>query len=225
MVFMVSKDVENNQLKNVNKVYSFWGKHPSLYNFQDIVTFFGRAETVRKKAVEKMQLKKGNKVLEVACGTGSNFQYLVETVGNKGFILGLDYVQDSINSAKKLAEKNNWRNIKVVQGDAAELKIQENNFDGVICVLGMSAIPSWEKALKRCCAVLKPGARLVVCDACLFSNFLKFLNPLVELIYTKFAAWVPNRNIPEKMKDIFENVEIETINLGAFFIAVSVKKK
>ncbi len=221
----MKNNAENKQLENVNAVYSFWGKHPALYNLQDIVTFLGRAKKIRGNAVKKMQLKKGNKVLEVACGTGSNFFYLVSAVEKEGFIFGFEYVQDSINSAKKLAEQKGWKNIKLVQGDAAQLKIIEKDFDGIICVLGMSAIPGWDKALKRCYDVLRPGGRLVVCDACLFSNFLKFLNPLVKWIYIKFAAWAPNRNIPEKMKEIFGNVEIEKMNLGTFFIAVSVKKK
>lgn len=221
----MQKEFQKKQLENVNKVYSFWGEHPSLYNFQDIVTFFGRAKIVRSNAVKKIQLKKGNKVLEVACGTGSNFLYLIDSVGKDGFILGFDYVPETLVSAKELCEKNNWKNIKLVQGDASQLKIAEKDFDGVICVLGLSVIPDWEKALKRSYSVLKQGGRIVVCDACLFSNFLKFLNPLVEFIYTKFAAWAPNRNIPEKMKEIFGNVEVKNQNLGTFFIASSVKKQ
>lgn len=213
------------KLKNIKKVYSFWGRFPSLYSAQDIITFLGRPKTIRSQAVKKMGLKNGDKVLEVACGSGRNFPYLVKVVGKDGFILGFDYSQEMLNAAKNLAERNKWNNIKLVQGDAAQLKIKEDNFDGVISVLGISAIPDWEKSLCRCYDVLRPGRRLVVCDARLFSGFLKFINPLVKLIYSKFAAWDPSKNIPEKMKEIFGNVEIKNFNLGTFFIAVSVKKE
>lgn len=218
-------DPHSEKLEKVKRVYSFWGAFPSLYSAQDFVTFFGRARAIRKKAVEKLNLKNGGVVLEVACGSGRNFPYLVDAVGKNGKIIGFDYSQEMLDAAKQLCERSGWDNIKLVQGDAAQLKIVEKNFDGVISVLGISAIPDWEKALERCEEVLRPGGKLVVCDARLFSGFLRFLNPLVKLIYAKFAAWDPSKDIAEKMGEIFGDVELENFNLGTFFIAVSVKKE
>ncbi|MEK6853640.1 MAG: class I SAM-dependent methyltransferase [Nanoarchaeota archaeon] len=211
-------------LEKVKKVYSFWGRFPSLYSAQDAITFLGRAKSIRSRAVKKMGLQKGDKALEVACGSGKNFPYLVEAVGKDGFIIGFDYSQEMLDAARQLSKRTGWNNIKLVQGDAAQLKINENDFDGVVSVLGVSAIPDWEKALNRCYDVLRPGGKLVICDARLFTGFLKILNPLVKIIYSKFAAWDSTKNIPEKMKEIFGNVELENINLDTFFIAVSVKK-
>ncbi len=221
----MTEDLRTDKLKKVKKVYSFWGRFPSLYSAQDLITFFGRSKTIRSAAIKKMGLKKGNKTLEVACGSGRNFPYIMEAIDKKGFLLGFDYSQEMLDAAKQLSERNGWNNIKLVQGDAAQLKITENNFDGVLSVLGISAIPEWEEALVRCRDVLCPGGKLVVCDARLFTGFLKILNPLVRLIYSTFAAWDPSKNIPEKMKKIFGNVEVENFNLGTFFIAVSVKTK
>lgn len=214
----------NKKLNKVKKVYSFWGKFPLLYDLQDIITFLGRAKTIRSHAVKKLDLKNRDKVLEVACGSGRNFKYLVQAVGKKGFILGFDYSQEMLNSAEKLCKKNNWNNIKLIQGDAAQLKIKEKNFDGVISILGVSAIPDWEDSLKKCKEVLNHNGKLVVCDAHLFNNYLRFLNPIVKLVYSRFAAWDPSKNIPEKMNKIFGNVEVKSFNLGTFFIATSIKK-
>jgi len=221
----MTNNLNNKKLENVKKVYSFWGRFPSIYSAQDTITFLGRAKAIRGGAVKKIGLEKGGKVLEVACGSGRNFPYLVEAADKDGFILGFDYSQEMLGAAKRLCERNGWNNIKLIQGDAAQLEIKEDNFDGVISVLGISAIPDWEKALNRCYDVLRSGGKIVVCDARLFSGFLKFLNPPVKAIYSKFAAWDPSKNIPEKMKEIFGNVEVENINLGTFFIAVSVKKQ
>ena len=219
----MTKDSQNNKLKKVKKVYSFWGRFPFLYSAQDIITFLGRAKTIRSLTVKKIELKRGDKALEVACGSGRNFPYIIEAVGKEGFILGFDYSQEMLDATKQLSKQNDWSDIKLVQGDAAQLKITEKNFDGVVSVLGISAIPDWEKAVERCYDVLRFEGKLVVCDARLFTGFLKFLNPLVKVIYSKFAAWDPSKNIPEKMKEIFGNVEVENLNLGTFFIAISVK--
>ncbi|MEK6905765.1 MAG: class I SAM-dependent methyltransferase, partial [Nanoarchaeota archaeon] len=183
----MTTDSKIEKLEKVRKVYSFWGRFPSLYSAQDAITFLGRAKAIRKKAVEKLNLKNGNNVLEVACGSGRNFLYMVEAVGKEGKIVGFDYSQEMLDAAKKLSKQNRWDNIKLIQGDAAQLKITENNFDGVLSILGISAIPGWVKALNRCYDVLRPGGRLVVCDARLFTGFLKILNPLVRVIYSKFA--------------------------------------
>ena len=221
----MTNDSQNDKLKKVKKVYSFWGRFPSLYSAQDAITFLGRAKTIRSLAVKKMGLKRGDKTLEVACGSGRNFPYLVDAIGKDGFILGFDYSQEMLDASKQLSKQNEWSNIKLIQGDATQLKITEKNFDGVVSILGISAIPDWEKALERCHDVLRFEGKLVVCDARLFTGFLKFLNPLIKVIYSKFAAWDPSKNIPEKMKEIFGNVELENLNFGTFFIAVSVKKE
>ncbi len=212
-------------LEKVKRVYSFWGKFPFLYSAQDSITFLGRAKAIRSRAVKKIGLKWGDKALEVACGSGRNFPYLAGAVGKKGKVVGFDYSQEMLDAAKQLSNRNGWNNIKLIQGDAAQLKITEKNFNGVVSVLGISAIPDWEKALGRCYNVLRMEGKLVVCDARLFTGFLKIINPLVRLIYSKFAAWDPSKNIPRKMKELFGNVEVENLNFGTFFIAVSIKKE
>lgn len=218
-------DMDSHDLARVGKVYSFWGRFPSLYSAQDFITFLGRARTIRKRAVEKLALKRGDRALEVACGSGRNFSYLVKAVGKDGLVVGFDYSPEMLDASKQLCERNGWGNIKLVQGDAAQLKIRENDFGGVVSVLGMSAIPDWEKALKRCRSVLRHGGKLVVCDARLFTGILRVFNPLIKLIYSRFAAWDPSKDIPIKMKDIFGNVEVEDFNFGTFFIARSIKRE
>ncbi len=222
---MMVSDSNKTELEKVKNVYSFWGRFPSLYRAQDTITFLGRAKTIRSRAVQKLGLKKGDSVLEVACGSGRNFPYLVGAVGKEGMIFGFDYSLEMLDAAQQLSKQNEWGNIRFVQGDAAQLSISERNFNGVISVLGVSAIPGWEKALCRCHDVLRSGGKLVVCDARLFTGFLRIFNPLVKIIYSKFAAWDPSKNIPEKMKEIFGNIEVENLNGGTFYIAVSVKKE
>lgn len=213
-----------NALNKVKKVYSFWGKFPWLYAAQDYFTFMGKPGFIRKQAVAKLHLQKGDSALEVACGNGRNFPYIMEAIGEKGTLLGFDYSQEMLSYGEKLCARKGWHNVKFMQGDAAQLHVGEKDFDGVLSVLGISAIPSWEAALKRCHAVLKAGGKLSVCDARPFHGILKFLNPLIKFIYSNFAAWDPSKNIPEKMRGIFGNVEVENFNAGTMFIAVSVKR-
>lgn len=217
------KTTQKNKLQKVKNVYSFWGRYSRLYDAQDFFTFLGRAKYIRSTAVARLELKKGDKTLEVACGSGRNFTYLEKAIGTNGELVGFDYSHEMLDAANSLSQRNNWNNIKLIQGDAGRLDIPQKNFDGIISVLGISAVPDWENALRRSYELLKPGGRLVVCDARLFQGGLAFLNPLVKLIYSTFAAWDPSKNIPGKINDIFGNLEMENYNLGTFFIAVAKK--
>lgn len=220
---LINSESTEKQLNKVKQVYSFWGRFPLFYAWQDYFTFMGRPKFIRGLAVKRLNLRLGDKALEVACGSGRNFSFIIEAIGKEGGLLGFDYSQEMLDAAEKLCRQKNWNNVKLIQGDAAELKIREKDFDGIISVLGVSAVPGWERALQRCYDVLKPGGVLVACDARLFEGGLRFLNPLVKLVYSRLAAWDPSKNIPEKIKAIFGNLEIENLNFGTFFIAKAIK--
>jgi len=207
------------KLKKVKRIYSFWGRFSFLYNFQDLFTFLGRANTIRSEAVKNLNLKNGDKVLEIACGSGRNFSYLYNCVSQTGKIYGLDYSKEMLNAAKKLVLKNKWNNVNLSQGDAANFNFKIK-FDGIISILGISAIPDWKKTLKNCKSHLKKGGTLVICDARLFTGSLKFLNPLIDLIYSNFASWDPSKDVIKELNTLFDKVKIKKYNLGTLFIAI-----
>ncbi|MFA4954940.1 MAG: methyltransferase domain-containing protein [Patescibacteria group bacterium] len=212
------------KLEKIKHVYSFWGRFSKLYDAQDAITFLGRARDIRRSAAQGLGLKPGDSVLEVACGSGRDFPYLIEAVGPEGKIIGQDYSPEMLEAAKKLCAVNGWTNVTLMAGDAAKLDLDKTGFDGVLSILGISAVPDWRNAIQKCFGVLKVGGKLVVCDARLFSGWLAVLNPLVKAIYSRFAAWDPSKDIPQEMRTIFGNVEIKTYNFGTFFIASSEKK-
>lgn len=211
-------------LKKIARIYSVWGRHPVLYAAQDWITFLGRHHLIRREAVAAMGLGKGARVLEVACGTGRNFPYIMERIGKTGELVGFDYSSEMLNAAERLCKHNHWSHVQLIQGDAAQLKIDRNNFDGILCVLGMSAIPDYKKTLQRCFDLLKPGGVLSVCDAKPFPGKLRLLNPLIESIYTASAAWHPKRQIAPPMKRLFGNIKRTEFNFGSFYVATSKKE-
>jgi phosphatidylethanolamine/phosphatidyl-N-methylethanolamine N-methyltransferase len=214
---------EGDALARVERVYSFWGRFPGLYAAQDLVTFMGRPRRIRAAAVEKLQLREGDTVLEVGCGTGRNFRRLQRAIGAEGRLVGFDYSGEMLAAAGRLCRRRGWRNMTLVQGDAADLDLGEGGFDGVLAVLAISAIPGYRQALERCRELLRPGGVLSVCDARLFPGRLSFLNPLVRALYTWGAAWDPSKDLPAAIEEVFGNVEVEDFNLGSFFIAAAVK--
>lgn len=203
----------------------FWGRFPGLYAAQDRVTFMGRPGRIRGAAVGALRLKEGDRVLEVGCGSGRNFSHTERAIGTEGKLVGFDFSGEMLSSAERLCRRRGWGNVTLIQGDAAELEVGGDGFDGVLAVLALSAIPSHRAALERCRALLRPGGVLSVCDARLFGGHLAFLNPLVRATYTRWAAWDPDKDLPAGIADAFGNVEVAELNLGTFFVATAVKRE
>lgn len=212
-------------LDRVGSVYGFWGRHSLLYAAQDYVTFLGRPKRIRVAAVAALGLRRGAVVLEVACGSGRNLPYLVHAVGPGGKVVGFDYTPEMLAAAQSLCRRRGWSKVECIQGDAAELDVGDAQFDGVVSVLGISAVPRWRLALERCHRVLRPGGVLAVCDARLFAGAWSVLNPALRKLYERGAAWDPTRDIPGEIRRIFGNATVEDFNAGTFFVARAVKSE
>lgn len=219
-----SNRARHHELGDIERIYRSWGRHPRLYAAQDLLTFLGRHRIIRRRAVAALQVGRGARVLEVACGTGRNFSYIEDVIGPQGTLVALDYSPEMLHAAQALAARRGWRNIEFVQGDAARLEVNAASFDAVLCVLGFSAMPGHIAALRRCRDVLRAGGYLAVCDARLFSGLPSALNPLLRAIYVPAAGWDPDRDVAHDMEQVFGNVAIETFNAGSFFVAWAQKR-
>ena len=211
-------------LKNVSKIYSFYGKSPVLYKISNYMAFFGKEDFLRKKAVDMLNLREGGKVLDLACGMGGNFYYLLSKIGTEGIIMGVDYTEDMLNSAKKNVDKKCWKNVRLIKKDAAKLDFPKNYFDGVISTIGISAIHNHREALKRSVYSLKNGKRMVILDGKLFNGFYKILNPFMDCIRFS-ASWDKSKDIISDAKRFLKDVSAEEFLGGSIFILSGVKKR
>ena len=75
---------------------------------------------IRGRTVRTLDLKTGDRVLEVGCGTGRNLSRLVEAVGNSGQVYGVDLSEGMLARAKALTARHKWQNVTLLHEDAAE---------------------------------------------------------------------------------------------------------
>lgn len=207
-------------LKTAEKIYSYWGKSVIAYKLG--VSFFGYDSYLRKKAVEKLNLKEGEVVVDLACGPGIMLNKLHRKVGDKGRIIAVDYVNEMIKQCMRVVKKNNWHNVALIKEDGAKLNLPENSVDAVISIIGLSAIPDHVSALKKCKIYLKHGGRLVVLDGKKFNSRYKFLNPLLKLL--RWDKTYKDADILSDIKKVFGNIQVDEYLLGSTFIALAVKK-
>lgn len=209
-------------LEHVKNTYRIWGRHPLFYKIACIVTFMGRENKLRKHATNMLNLKEGDTVLDLACGTGLNFQFLQKIIGAHGKIIAFDYSNEMLSAAKQRASKNNWDNVIFIQGDAAQLSL-DTKVDGVLSTLGISAIPQYKEALKRAVDALKNNGKISILDAKLPSGFWKIFNPLIAYVYKNWASWDYTKNITEELERLVKDLKTERFNGGTMYVASGIK--
>ena len=113
------------------------------------------------KLLEMAALQAGEKVMDVACGTGLVSFIAANLVGKTGFVHANDISDNMIKIGNELALERNYSNIKFERMDAEELAVPDNEFDAVLCALGLMYFPDPVKGLKEMYRSLKPGGRAV----------------------------------------------------------------
>jgi len=137
---------------------------------------------LRKRAVDRLNLRRGDRVLEVGCGTGMNFSFLRDAVGPEGSIYGVDLSEGMLRKARKLCHRQQWANFVLIEADAADYVSQEL-FDGALFSFSYNTMPNHRSVLLQVWNQLRPGGRLVVVDAKLPKGFLGRL-------ILPFAMWM-----------------------------------
>lgn len=119
---------------------------------------------IRSKAVSRLEVRSGSRVLEVGCGTGRNLAPLLQAVGADGHVYGVDLSEGMLAEARELCAGAGWRNVTLLRADAAEYRLPEA-VDGVIFSLSYAVIPHHKEALRHAWNQLCPGGYLVIMDA------------------------------------------------------------
>jgi ubiquinone/menaquinone biosynthesis C-methylase UbiE len=111
--------------------------------------------------LDLVALKPGERVLDVACGTGVVTRQAASQVGAAGHVVGLDLNGGMLALARALGPGVEWR-----EGNAMALPFPTNTFDVVVCQQGLQFFPDSGTALREAHRVLVPGGRFAVAVWC-----------------------------------------------------------
>ncbi|MHA7648227.1 methyltransferase domain-containing protein [Nitrosopumilus sp. S4] len=110
-----------------------------------------------KKLIELVNIKKGNSVLDVACGTGVVTKEIHKKIGNSGNVIGIDASNTAIKIAKKWNTKKS--NLDFLNSDAENFSFAKK-FDVITCQYALFFFPNSQKALKNMKNSLKNDGKI-----------------------------------------------------------------
>ena len=151
--------------EKVKRVAEVFHSVASKYDVMNDLMSFGIHRIWKKITIEYSSVRKGQKVLDLAGGTGDLTAKFSQLVGDDGLVVLADINESMLKIGRdKLRDKGLFKNIEYVQANAEELPFADNYFDCITISFGLRNVTDKDKALCSMWRVLKPGGRLLILE-------------------------------------------------------------
>jgi demethylmenaquinone methyltransferase/2-methoxy-6-polyprenyl-1,4-benzoquinol methylase len=198
------------------------GNYDITANLYYLIGF--REAKYRQMAISQLRLKPGDTAIEIGCGTGLNFKYIRQLIGDAGQLIGVDLTDAMLEQAESRVNKNGWENISLVQSDAAKYAFP-GNIDGVFSTFALTLIPEYQAVIERASDALVDSGRFVLLDFKKPERWPLWVAKLGVAITRSFGVTLDlaERKPWEMMKSYFRKVTVTDLYGGFVYIAVGEK--
>ncbi len=142
--------------KDPDEVAAMFDAVAKKYDVTNDVLSFGQTRTWRKAVVAAIDPQPGEKILDLAAGTGTSTQPF--------YLAGADPVACDFSAGMIEVGRERFPHLNFVQGDALALPFANNTFDAVTISFGLRNVNDVDLALRELYRVTKPTGRLVICE-------------------------------------------------------------
>ena len=169
-----------------HEVSAMFDKVAAKYDITNDVLALGQTRVWRKAVLKAVAPKKGERILDLAAGTGTSTQPFYEA--------GADAVACDFSPGMIEVGKKRYPHLTFIQGDALDLPFKDNEFDAVTMSFGLRNVNDTVKALQELHRVTKPGGRMVICE---FSHptfapfrkvYMEYLMKALPAVATKVSS-------------------------------------
>jgi phosphatidylethanolamine/phosphatidyl-N-methylethanolamine N-methyltransferase len=141
------------------------GVYDKLAKVYDL--FFGPTlHPGRLRAIERMDIQAGERVLEVGVGTGIN----LSLYPREAAVTGIDFSSSMLEKARERAARKDAAPVRLLQMDAADLKFADDAFDIVYAPYLISVVPDPVRVAQEMRRVCRPGGRIIFLNHFLSPN-------------------------------------------------------
>jgi demethylmenaquinone methyltransferase / 2-methoxy-6-polyprenyl-1,4-benzoquinol methylase len=210
----------------------------------------GQWEKWHKTFLQIADFQPGQKVLDLACGTGDLTMLAASQVAPNGHVTGADFSERMLEvGRRRVAQTPHKDSILMEWGNAVDLKYADNTFDMVTMGWAMRNVPSIEKTLSEVYRVLKPGGKFVCMDSAkpyswfLRTGFMLYFKSFLPMIdwfvvktgreakvrpYTYLSRSLDNYPFPNELEKLFgkagfKQTDYKLLMMGTVAIHVGTK--
>lgn len=156
------------------------------YDIMNDVVSLGTHRLLKRFTVELSALRPGQKVLDLAGGTGDFSIQFAPIVGDKGSVVLADINESMVRVGRdRIIDQGKASNITYTLADAEKLPFSDNTFDCICIAYGLRNVTDKDAALRSMYKTLKPGGRALVLE------FSKPRNELVGKAYDLYSKLWP----------------------------------
>ena len=168
----------------------------SNYDLMNDVMSLGTHRLWKNYTIASSNVSKGDKVLDIAGGTGDLAIKFRKKVGDSGKVILSDINGSMLEEGRKNLINHGVIDVDFIQANAESLPFEDNTFDCVSIAFGLRNVTHKNIALKQMHRVLKKGGSLLVLE------FSKVENEMLEKIYDAYSF-----NLIPKLGQFFANDE------------------
>lgn len=192
---------------------TLYGWRASAYELQ-----LAPYEFIRRMAVEYLQLRRGECVLDLGCGTGLSLPLLRDAVGPAGRVVAVDLSPDMLDVARQRVRREGWSNVELACA-AVEDALLPRDADAALLHFTHDILQS-PPALDRLLQHLRPGARIVATGLKWTAPELAPWNLMVGLNMAQSVTHYENLAHPwQALLDRGVPLEVESLMMGTIFVA------
>ena len=182
--------------KRTGDVAAAYDKAARSYNLMNRLYFMGRDRRYRSMLVDRLDLKPEHVVLNLCCGTGLDFPFLLEQTKTTGKLVGADISSKMLRQARR---KDPNKDVELVRSDAAHLPFPDRTFNAVLVSFCLKVTPEYKKAVEEAVRLLKYGGRIGVLANHKPSGPLQLVGPMITSILSAMA----NIDFEIKLREFF----------------------
>ena len=166
------------------KVRRHFDRVARRYDLMNTLLSFGIHYQWKRLSIRILNLKPGNRVLDVCGGTGDLSMMAGRHVKKTGLVVDFDINREMLLVGKDIVNGTAFRDsIRFVQGNAEKVSFPDNSFDAALVGFGIRNVTRIEQGFEEMHRVLKPGGQLM----CL--EFSKPVNPLFRRLYDIYSFY------------------------------------
>jgi phosphatidylethanolamine/phosphatidyl-N-methylethanolamine N-methyltransferase len=196
------------------------GVYDKLANVYDLI-FGPSLHPGRLKAIQRMDIQPGERILEVGVGTGIN----LSLYPREAAVTGIDFSSSMLEKARERAARKGAAPGRLLQMDAADLKFVDGAFDIVYAPYLISVVPDPIKVATEMRRVCRSGGRIIFLNHFLSPN--PVLSRLERLIspFTIHIGFKSDLDLPAFLAQAdLKPVSIEKVNVPKIWSLVTCVK-